>query len=229
MAGILPVYTSPNSQVAAMFKIIRTNIEFTALDRKFSSLIVTSATPAEGKSTILANLAAAFAQCAKKVLIVDCDLRKPTQHEIFGLPNSPGLTNILLNDNLFLPCPTCGHTCYSQAIKPTFIKNLFLLPSGPLPPDPTELIASVIIKDLTGQLQSSYDLLLFDSPPVSIFADTAILANFLDGVILVINSGEVKKETAVKAKASLLQAKAKILGVVLNNMETGRNHSGGTN
>ncbi|MDA8211423.1 MAG: CpsD/CapB family tyrosine-protein kinase [Clostridia bacterium] len=211
-----------------MFKIIRTNLEFTALDKKFSSLVVTSATPAEGKSTILANLAAAFAQCAKKVLIVDCDLRKPTQHEIFGLPNSPGLTNILLNNTSRAETIKPSY-CLSCSCSPTFIKNLFLLPSGPLPPDPTELIASGIIKDLTGQLQSSYDLLLFDSPPVSIFADTAILANFLDGVILVINSGEVKKETAVKAKASLLKAKAKILGVVLNNMETGRNHSGGTN
>jgi protein-tyrosine kinase len=146
-----------------------------------------------------------MAQQGKKVLIVDADLRNPMMHHIFNTQNTRGLTNILIHK-----------TCLKEAIRKTEIENLDILPSGPIPPIPAELLSSDAMKELMGQALQEYQIILFDSPPVNALADAKILSNLGDGVVLVVHSGKTKKETGIKAMESLKSAKAKVLGVVLN-------------
>jgi capsular exopolysaccharide synthesis family protein len=185
---------------------IRTNIQFSTVDEEISSMIVTSAGPGEGKSTTAANVAVVFAQQGKKVLLIDGDLRKPTAHYTFKVDNHVGLTNVLTRQSTL-----------SQAAKHTDQENLYLLTSGPIPPNPSELLASKGMKQMIEDAKREYDLVIFDTPPVLVVTDAQILSNAVDGVVLVVSSGKTELEGAKKAKDALVQAQAKILGTVLNN------------
>jgi len=207
----LITHTKPKSPVAEAYRTLRTNIQFSGLDSPYKTILITSAGPAEGKSTTLANLGVAMAQAGMQVLIVDCDLRKPVQHKIFKVQNNQGLTNVLVE-----------HLDPEQVVQKTAVDNLSLLTSGPIPPNPSELLGSERMKELIQQLKSRYDIFLFDSPPAVAVTDAALLSAQLDGVILVLRAGTAKIDMAKQAKEQIEKANGKIIGAVLY----GVNYSG---
>lgn len=198
--------TTPKSPIAEQFRTIRTNIQFSNVDEELQSMIVTSSGPAEGKSTTTANLSVVIAQQGKRVLLIDADLRKPTVHYTFRTENHIGLSNVLTRQSSL-----------EEAVTATAQDKLWVLPSGPIPPNPSELLGSKGMKTLLEQAKDEYDVIIIDTPPVLAVTDAQVLANLADGVVLVVSSGKTEMDAAKKAKELLESAKAKILGVVLNN------------
>ncbi|MEC0247480.1 CpsD/CapB family tyrosine-protein kinase [Paenibacillus chitinolyticus] len=202
----LITHANPKSNIAEAYRTLRTNIQFSSIDQEIQSVLVTSAQPEEGKSTTAANLAVAYAQENKKVLLIDADLRKPTLHKVFNVSNRSGLTHVLVNQDQF-----------ADALADTGIPNLTLLPSGPVPPNPAELLSSNRMVTLLEEVGAWYDMVIIDSPPLLAVTDSQILAAKADGVVLVLNHGKVKRDRAQKALSQLQYVKARVLGVVLNN------------
>jgi protein-tyrosine kinase len=198
--------TNPKSPISEQYRTIRTNIQFSTVDKDIRSIMVTSSGPGEGKSTTTANVAVVFAQQGKKVLLIDGDLRKPTVHYTFRLNNHIGLTNVLTKQ-----------VSLEKSVRETEQENLFILPSGPIPPNPAELLGSRSMEEFLAIAYEQYDIVIFDTPPVLAVTDGQILANICDGVVMVVSSGKTENEAAIKAKELLTNANAKILGVVLNN------------
>lgn len=194
----------PKSPVSEQYRTIRTNIEFSMVDKDLKTLICTSANPGEGKSTTIANLATTFAQQDKKVLFVDADLRKPTAHRRFQLENQIGLTSVLTK-----------RLSLEQAISLTNVENLWLLPSGPVPPNPAELLGSKALRDLIEKATLVFDMIIFDAPPVLAVTDAQILGNICDGVLLVVKSNSTEKEELQKAKSLLDKANVNVMGAIL--------------
>jgi protein-tyrosine kinase len=201
----LITFYSPRAVITEQYRTIRTNIEFSSVDESIKSILVTSSAPGEGKSTTVANLAVVFAQQGKKVLLIDADLRKPTVHYTFQTDNLNGLTNVLTKQSSI-----------EMAVSQTYVENLAVLTSGPIPPNPAELLGSKAMEDLLESVKQEYDVVIFDTPPILAVTDAQILANKCDGTILVVNSGKTVIEPAVRAKELLLSSKGKLLGVVLN-------------
>jgi capsular exopolysaccharide synthesis family protein len=200
--------TDPKSSISEQYRTIRTNIQFSSVDQEIRSIMVTSSGPAEGKSTTVANLAVAFAQQGKKVLLVDADLRKPTTHYTFNTTNTYGFTNVLTKQMTL-----------EKTVRETEIENLMVLTSGPIPPNPAELLGSKAMDQFFIDVYEHFEVVLFDTPPVVAVTDAQILANKCDGTILVVFSNKTEKEPIVKAKELLESAKGKLLGVVLNHKE----------
>ncbi|RXT03684.1 CpsD/CapB family tyrosine-protein kinase [Ammoniphilus sp. CFH 90114] len=198
----------PKSPISEAYKTLRTNIQFAGIDRELKTIMVTSTGPSEGKSTTVANLAVVMAQSEKRTLLIDADLRKPTVHHTFDLANRQGLTTYL-----------AGQDRLEDVIQATEAPNLDVMSSGPIPPNPAEMLNSKVMTRLLEELSVQYDQILIDTPPLIAVADAQILASKVDGVILVVNSGMTNREIAVKAKQQLENAKANILGVVLNNKQ----------
>lgn len=197
---------NPKSPISEQYRTIRTNIQFASADGELRSFMVTSASPGEGKSTTAANLAIVFAQQGKRVLLVDSDLRKPTMHYTFRVTNTVGLTNVLTRQASLV-----------EAVQATDVEKLDLLSSGPIPPNPAELLSSRMMEQMLAEAYKQYDLVVFDSPPVLAVTDAQVLANQCQGTVLVVKSGVTELENALKAKELLQAAKAKLLGAVLNN------------
>ena len=198
----------PRSPVSEAYRQLRTNVQFYSLDRPLHTLLVTSAGPEEGKSTTLANLAVTFAESGREVLVVDCDLRRPSLHRLFDLPNDVGLTTAIREERGL-----------ADVIVPTNVPHLRLLPCGPLPPNPSELLGSQRMDRIIEALHGFGDVILFDSPPTIAVTDAAILGAKMDGVLLVVSAGKTKRDHAVRAKRLLEKFNAKILGIVLNNVK----------
>lgn len=203
----LITHNNPKSPAAEAFRTLRTNLYYSSLDTTLRKILVTSAGPVEGKSTIIANLAVTVAQAGQRVLIIDADLRKPVQHKIFEIDNTKGLTNIIV-ENLDP----------KGIIQKTPIEGLDVLTSGPIPPNPSELVGSKRMEDFLNKLED-YEMILIDSPPAVAVTDAMLISSKVDGVLIVINSKKVKIDIAKHIKEHLLKAKAKIIGVVLNNVE----------
>ncbi len=204
----LATVADPRSPMAEAYRSLRTNLSFANLDHKLHTIVVTSAGPEEGKSTVLANLAVVEAQAGRQVIIVDADLRRPRQHELFGVANSEGLTTMLADENGLLQPP----------LQPTAVPGLQILTSGPQPPLPAEMLASERMGRAIAALAARADLVLFDAPPVVAVTDAAILAPQVDGVLLVINADRTRREHAQRAQQLLQQVNAHIIGSVLNNV-----------
>ncbi|TVY10390.1 CpsD/CapB family tyrosine-protein kinase [Paenibacillus cremeus] len=205
-----PIITheNPKSPISEAYRTLRTNIEFSAIDEEIKVIMVTSAGPGEGKSTTITNLAVAYAQADKRVVLIDADLRKPTMHHTFQMSNRWGLTNVL-----------SGQATLQEVVRETEIVHLDVITSGPIPPNPSEMLASKRMTAFLDELRGKYDVILIDTPPALAVTDAQLVATKCDGVVLVIDSGKVKRDMAIKAKANLDYVKAKILGVVLNNMD----------
>ncbi|MEI8588241.1 polysaccharide biosynthesis tyrosine autokinase, partial [Acinetobacter baumannii] len=164
----------PKSPISEQYRTIRTNIQFSSVDEEIRTIMVTSSGPGEGKSTTTANLAVVFAQQGKRVLLVDADLRKPTVHYTFNLMNTSGLTSVLTNQMTLM-----------ESVKAIDMKNLFILPSGPIPPNPAELLGSKAMDYFMKAALEEFDIILFDTPPVLAVTDAQILSNKCQGTILV--------------------------------------------
>lgn len=204
----LITHINPKSPISEQYRAIRTNIQFASIDKDLKTLMITSSGPGEGKSTTVANLAVVMAQQGKRVLLIDGDLRKPTVHYTFKVSNIYGVTNVLTRQ-----------TKLHNAIVSTKIPDVDVLPSGPIPPNPSELIDSKSMDFLIEEASALYDYVLFDTPPIMAVTDAQLLSHRVDGVILVVSSGKTQIEGAVKAKELLNHANAKILGTVLNAKE----------
>ncbi|MDZ5470436.1 polysaccharide biosynthesis tyrosine autokinase [Bacillus sp. 31A1R] len=201
----LYAHNNPKDAATEQYRLIRTNILFSSVDNDIKTIMVTSPEPSDGKSTTASNLAIVFAQMGKKVLLVDTDLRRPSQHYGYKRNNFQGLTSVFTKK---VPL--------NDVIKKTHIPNLELLTSGRTPPNPSELLNSKAMERVLEQLKSMFDYIIFDTPPILAVTDSQILANKTDGVILVISSGKTKREIALKSKELLEKANPRILGVVIN-------------
>lgn len=202
----LITFTDPKSIYAEQFRTLRTNLEFSQLDKELKSLLVSSSVPAEGKSTVSSNLAFVMAQTEKKVLLVDADLRKPTVHRTFKLNNEQGLTTLLANSDLK----------FNQVVQHSRELNLYFLPSGPIPPNPSEMLGSASMNILMKELERYFDLIIYDAPPITAVADPQILATKVNGVLLVTRYGFTKKEEVKQAKKALDNVNANLFGFVMN-------------
>ncbi|MFD0680801.1 MULTISPECIES: CpsD/CapB family tyrosine-protein kinase [unclassified Paenibacillus] len=204
----LITHENPKSPISEAYRTLRTNIQFSAIDEELRVLMVTSAGPGEGKSTTITNLAVVYAQSDKRVVLIDADLRKPTMHHTFNCTNRWGITSVL-----------SGQANLSEVVRTTAIPNLSIITAGPIPPNPSEMLASKRMVATLEELKEQFDIILIDTPPALAVTDAQIVASKCDGVVLVMDSGKVKREMALKAKANLEYVKARILGVVLNNMD----------
>ncbi|MFS0821465.1 CpsD/CapB family tyrosine-protein kinase [Bacillus sp. 1P02SD] len=199
---------NPKSPISEQYRTIRTNIQFSTVDEEMQTIMVTSSGPGEGKSTTTNNIAVVFAQQGKKVLLVDADLRKPTAHYSFRIENHTGLTNVLTRQETLI-----------NAVQASNQENLYVLTSGPIPPNPAELLGSKAMDQFLNEVKGLFDVVVFDTPPVLAVTDGQVLANKVDGVVMVVSSGKTETEAALKAKETLMNSKAKLLGVVLNNIK----------
>lgn len=199
---------NPGSLIAESFRGLRTNIDFSNLDHSLRIIAVTSSQPGEGKTTTAVNLAIAYAQAGRKVLLIDADIRKPSLHELFRNQHQWGLTHLLATQ--------CS---FEEAVATTHIESLDVLVAGILPPNPSELLASGKFVELLMNAQEQYDLVIIDSPSVLLVTDTQIIASRVDGVLLVVHSGKVKKQIVRKARTVLENVKANLIGVVLNQVK----------
>lgn len=205
------VVTDSRSPAAEAFRVIRTNLEFAAPDVGVRVLVVSSPLAAEGKSTTAANLALAVAQAGRRVLCVDADLRRPSLHRLFNVPSTPGLSSILV-----------GRATVEQARRVVAsAPALELLPAGPLPPNPSELLGSARFTEFLAAARAAYDLVLLDVPPVLGMADAPLAARHADGVVLVVRAGFTRREALRGAVEALRRADAHVVGVVLNGVRGG--------
>ncbi|WP_210128807.1 tyrosine-protein kinase [Staphylococcus sp. GDX8P102P-2] len=210
----LYVHDKPKSTVSEKFRGIRSNIMFSNAENEINSLLVTSERPASGKSTITANIAVTYAQAGYKTLIIDGDMRKPTQHYIFDLPNNSGLSNLIINK-----------TTYSESIKEARVDNLAILTAGPTPPNPSELIASSKFETIFNELSDHYDFIVIDTPPVNTVTDAQVYAQTVKNCVLVIDTEKNNKIEVKKARDLLNKADGNLLGAVLNKMPVDKNSS----
>jgi capsular exopolysaccharide synthesis family protein len=203
---------APKSPISEQYRTIRTNIQFSSVDSEIKTIIITSAGPGEGKSTTAANLAVVFAQQGKKVLLVDSDLRKPTVHHTFRMNNLFGFTTVLTKQKTL-----------ENTVLETEEKDLFILTSGPVPPNPAELLSSKSMEQFIEEAKGMFDYIIFDTPPLLAVADPQIIASQCDGSILVVFSERTVIDQAIKGKELLENAHSKLLGVVLNHKEIQKN------
>ena len=207
----------PRSPVAEAYRTVRTAIQFASVDKPIRTLVVTSAGPGEGKSTTAANLAVVMAQAGNRVVLIDADLRKPTQHRRWKLPNTVGLTGALLMDEI--------SENLDYLLSPTTVENLWVLTSGQLPHNPSELLGSHKLQQLIDQLLQSYDILLFDSPPALAVTDPVVLGRNLDGVLIVVDAGSTREPALVHVLTEMERVNAHVIGIILNRYRRGRSAS----
>ncbi|ETY72714.1 exopolysaccharide biosynthesis protein [Lactiplantibacillus fabifermentans T30PCM01] len=210
----LTTIVEPTSVITEQIKTIRTNINFSATEQNLRTLMITSAMLGEGKSTVSSNLAVEYANEGMKVLLVDADLRRPTVHKTFGLSNRQGLSSWLAHQTSDI----------NDAIHQT-VDNLFVMTSGPKPPNPAELLGSKMMDEFLNSATRKLDLVIVDAPPILPVTDSQLLANKVDGTVLVVRQNVAQKAAVRDAVSALKRSHAHILGAVLNDVSDGK-HSG---
>ncbi|WNG62533.1 polysaccharide biosynthesis tyrosine autokinase [Archangium gephyra] len=204
----LYIHRHPRSQAAEMCRAIRTNLLFMSPDKPFRTVVVSSAGPSEGKSTVVINLGMVMAQTGSRVLLMDTDMRRPRLHRAFGVPDDMGVSSLVV-----------GEGSLEGAIKSTDVPNLFVLPCGPLPPNPAELLHTRAFSELLGKLRERFDCVLLDSPPLGPVSDALVLSKQTDGILLVLKAGVTQREQAKRAIRSLRDVKARVIGALLNHVD----------
>ena len=205
IAGRLITHFAPKSPISEAYRSLRTSIQYSQADKTIKSIVFTSPGPKEGKSTTVVNLAIAIAQMGTNVLLVDTDLRRPVIHSIFNLNRNKGLSNCLV-----------GKTSIEEAISKTDIDNLCVIPSGTLPPNPSELLGSTKMKKFISELEEQFDLVLFDSPPIMAVTDAAVLSSEVDGVVMVVKEGQTNRDAVMRCYNILKSVPNQLLGAVMN-------------
>lgn len=208
----LIAHNKPRDPISEAYRVLRTNLSFAAVDNGLQAFLVTSASPSEGKSTTVANLAIVMAQTGKQIIVVDSDLRRPTLHDTFDVPNSRGLTTALLD----------SQRPVSFYLQDSGINNLKILTSGPIPPNPAELLNSQRMSQIIAELKNESDTVIFDTPPVLSVADASIIAPRVDGSVLIVQSGKTRQAALEQAVNTLSRTNGHLLGVVLNQVVMGR-------
>ena len=193
------------SSSAEAYRTLRTNLLFSQVTRRLKTIVITSTSPGDGKTTVSTNLSVTFAQQGLRVLLIDCDLRRPRVHQVFGLPRSPGLTELVME-----------YSPAEDVIVPTPVNGLFMLPAGGLPPNPAELLGGLRMRGLLETLAKDFDLVVLDSPPVLAASDSAILGAMADGVLMVVRAGQTDRDAARAALKQLATVGARVVGAVLN-------------
>lgn len=206
------VTDDPKSPITEAYKTLRSNIQFSSLDKKIQTIVVTSSGPGEGKTTTATNLAVVMAQSGNRTIIIDCDLRKPNIHKTFGLSNQKGLSNMLINEAVL-----------SEVVQKTNVENLHVITLGVRPPNPSELLGSAKMKNFVESLKTEYDFVILDTPPVILVTDALILSQYADGCLLVVSAGETNKDAVLKAKKLLENVNSNILGIVMNKLDITKN------
>jgi len=209
--GPLITEAQPKSPAAEAYRTLWTNIHFSGVDKPCRTIVFTSAGPGEGKTTSVANFGVVAAEAGARVCLIDSDLRRPALHRVFGLPNERGLTTALLNN---LPI--------AEVAQPTKTELLSVVTSGPLPPNPAELVGSRRMRDILDSAETAFDLVLCDSPPVVAVADGIALSAQCDGVVLVVRAGTIAHEVIRRAADHIESVKGRILGVILNSVDLRR-------
>ena len=202
----LITYEDPKSPISESYRSLRTNVAYASIDKKIKSLLISSSQPGEGKSTTTANLAIAFAQLRKKTLLIDADLRKPVQHNVFGHTRGPGLAEYLIGEI----------SSVSEIVRETKIENLYIITAGGLPPNPSELLGSVRMSQLVDQLEQEWDMVLLDSPPIVAVTDASMICAEIDAIALVVKAGQTERSAVDRALDMMLNVKAPLIGAILN-------------
>lgn len=221
MKNELITFTSPKSSVSEVFRTLRTNIQFINISNKLKSILVTSTIPGEGKSWVSANLAITFAQAGKKVILVDADMRKGRQHEVFELSNENGLSNYLIS--------AVGENKIdlNDYIKQTLVENLYVITAGINPPNPSELLTSQKMSDLIKALENTADIVIFDGTPSTIVTDALILSRNIGSTLIVTSHKQTKMEDLKQIKKNIENVGGKIAGVVVNKIPRSQKVYGG--
>jgi capsular exopolysaccharide synthesis family protein len=206
----LTAFEKPRAPVAEAFRSIRTALSFTRMGAQSHQFVVTSALASEGKTLVSVNIALALAQSGKKVLLVDADLRRPRIHRVFRAAASPGLSNLLASQ---------GEIAVDRAIRPSPVQNLSFMPSGPIPPNPAELLESPRMVELVRTLSEQFDCVLYDTPPTINVTDAVVLARHVHGALLVVRSFATDRAAASHARELLTESGARLLGVIINGVE----------
>ena len=204
----LIVHLNPKSAVAECCRTVRTNLMFASADRQYRALVITSGSPREGKTTVSISLAISLAQSGKRVLLVDTDMRKPRVHRAFGLKSGPGVTSVLV-----------GEAEFADAVQETEVPGLSILSSGPVPPNPSELLHTQQFRQLIEKCKESYDTVLFDSPPLAAVTDAAIIAPQVDGVLFVIHAQRTTRDALSQSLRQLRDVSAHLAGGILNDVD----------
>ena len=214
MRNELITFTDPKSPTSEMFKTLRTNLQFMGNSKKIQTILITSTLPGEGKSWTSANLAVTFAQAGKKVVLVDADMRKGRQFAVFNVVARPGLSNFLssvVNDGEVRNVDDV--TCF---VKETGIENLYVIPAGDVPPNPSELLVNSRMGYLLNDLKSNFDIIIFDAPPALLVTDAIILSKIVDTTMIVVAHQETKMENLDKVQKSIKNVGGNLAGVVIN-------------
>jgi capsular exopolysaccharide synthesis family protein len=205
----LPIaQTNPRSPITEAYRTIRTNIQFASVTNDIQTMLITSSSPSEGKTSTSANLAVVYAQTGKKVLLIDADLRKPQVHQRFRVSNLNGLSSVLIKERTLQECVVNVGTT-----------GLYVLPSGPIPPNPAEMLSSAAFAVFLKHCREMFDFVIIDTPPVLSVADALIVSSLVDGVVFVVDAKSTNRTVAKKAVQALEKVNAKILGVVLNRVQ----------
>ena len=203
-------HKNPKSIIAESVKILRTNLQFSKLDGNLKTVMIKSSVPGEGKSFTSSNLAVAFSQLGMKVLIVDCDMRRGVQHKQFTVSNTNGLSDLLIDSAVE----------YTKYIKPTKVDNLYVITSGTVPPNPSELLSSKSFENFVKDAKEIFDIIIFDLPPATVVPDASIVATKVDKTVIVSRIKVTPMEELEKTKKMLENVGANIVGVVVNGVKT---------
>ena len=205
------VEKQPKAIAAESYRTLRTNIQYCSFDKEYRTIVVTSSEPGEGKTITSGNLALALAQSENKVLLIDCDMRKPSMHKNFRITNTYGISDILLQKQKVMDVAHC------------YNKNLSIITSGKVPPNPAEMLASKAMTAFLKEMKEHFDYIVLDTPPVQAVADAQILSTKVDGTLVVVRAGVTKKDEVQNTVNTLKKVNADIIGTVLHAVDNTRN------